>query len=430
MNRTRNTRRGSHVAALATLALFGSVVPAGAQVPATDGTEGRGGIPQASTPALVTGTITDESGNPLAVDLHLVAWPSESRVEAMEVGEAVPVTRVAETTSAEDGSFELRIDSATPMDEFSNDAGIVNFDIVSTGSEASATYSFSRRQIEAGNTAIWIDALQEPRGHEEPATLHLPIDVTMVVGGTSTETSTSSEEFDAAYQETLGSAPSDTNALPGTELLAIAPTLASSSGTCPVTLVKTYTAQWDLVGELYNYYSKGQYTYTTGANSVLGIGYSASGAYGSFKASGTASKSSTSTQGFPTYGEYAMRYLDTKFQYGLYAYYGYNGFYCSFLGYYARPYKFFGGVSARTVSTRPTATHCTSFASGSFFVTENATASTWSNGMKMGSQIGIDLSSRTGWTSAAKLRYDFTRASKACGNNNPPPSAARVVVKP
>jgi len=49
--------------------------------------------------------------------------------------------------------------------------------------------------------------------------------------------------------------------------------------------------------------------------------------------------------------------------------------------------------------------------------------------VKIGTVIGIDLSSQTGWNSETKLDYDFVRAGRLCGTDTYPGSAKRLVAK-
>ena len=65
-------------------------------------------------------------------------------------------------------------------------------------------------------------------------------------------------------------------------------------------------------------------------------------------------------------------------------------------------------------------TYCAYMASGTSFTKSLSTAVTWSNGAKLGSAIGIDLSSRTGFATDAKLTYSFSATRKLCGTNGYP----------
>lgn len=49
--------------------------------------------------------------------------------------------------------------------------------------------------------------------------------------------------------------------------------------------------------------------------------------------------------------------------------------------------------------------------------------------MRLGSFVGIDLTSRTGFNTQTKLTFNWLRAGKLCGSNDYPPTAARVVAK-
>lgn len=61
---------------------------------------------------------------------------------------------------------------------------------------------------------------------------------------------------------------------------------------------------------------------------------------------------------------------------------------------------------------------------------ETAKAVTWSNAVKLGSVIGIDLSGKTGFNSKSKISFRFTSKGSLCGTNSLSwPNAPTVVGK-
>lgn len=190
-----------------------------------------------------------------------------------------------------------------------------------------------------------------------------------------------------------------------------------------------YAPAWDLVGQLYisTTGATGTFTYTTGSSSTLGVGVSNSGMFGSFNASGTSTKSSTTTIGFPTVTSNQGRYFDTQFRYSRFgvSYCWPPG--CTVFQHSARATAFIGGTRTRSV-TAPSATYCTSYQAGSSFTKESSTAVTWSNGFEGAGIIGINLSSRTGYTSQAKVYFYFSSTRQLCGTSGYPTLTPRQLV--
>lgn len=63
---------------------------------------------------------------------------------------------------------------------------------------------------------------------------------------------------------------------------------------------------------------------------------------------------------------------------------------------------------------------------------DTTTQSTWSQGVSISNQIGINLSSQDGWTTSAALIYDLAVVAPVCGVTNWPnrnnPSAGYLQV--
>ena len=108
----------------------------------------------------------------------------------------------------------------------------------------------------------------------------------------------------------------------------------------------------------------------------------------------------------------------TQFRYGRY------GYWCDtqpgYLKYqvYARYWS--GGSSTYAPSTSPSAPYCVSNTANTTFTKSTTTADNFSTGADTSGSIGIDLSSRTGYTSALKLVFKFTSTRQPCGTNDFP----------
>ncbi len=101
------------------------------------------------------------------------------------------------------------------------------------------------------------------------------------------------------------------------------------------------------------------------------------------------------------------------------------------MGYEVRPYRFAAGSRLRNtsqVSTRPE--NCANNLKGSSYEEDRGLAFEWATGAKLEGLLGIDLSSRTGYTSSAKLKFDFVEPRLLCGSRGRPGNGSgNIVVK-
>lgn len=195
---------------------------------------------------------------------------------------------------------------------------------------------------------------------------------------------------------------------------------------CFSSVVATYNNRQHIVSEVYTGPSaEGRVTYTYGADSTVGVGFSVSGTYGSFEQSGTTTTSSSATVGFPVQGPGTVETMRT--------YFGWKKYHIqcsqpSYSYYQVKPYEFQAGI-LQVQGATPTANYCHSYPEGSYLIRSTGTAYTFSTGVKVSSVIGIDLSSRTGFASDASLRYDMIHNGRICGTNTYEGSAQRIVAK-
>lgn len=202
-----------------------------------------------------------------------------------------------------------------------------------------------------------------------------------------------------------------------TEMGACGTTLVSDLGQRSVWVGGTYVTTTGVTADL---------IYNASSSSTLGVGVSTGGSYGSFSASGSVSKSSSGTVNFAAHSSRQHAY--TYFVYGKF------GYWCdSRPGYYeykvmARSWA--GGSSVYTPSSAPTASYCTPNSAGSSFAKTTSTAYTFGTGADVSGAIGIDLSSRTGYSTQTQATFKFTYARKLCGTNAlPGGSPGRLVAK-
>jgi hypothetical protein len=347
-------------------------------------------------PVVVKGRLVDRRGVGVPGHLTLIAWPNQHQLAPLEVGDAVKLVPVGKAVAAADGSFVLRVDPAVPMRELAAPDGTVNFDLVADGDQGWSIMSFARRLVEGGDGTRWMSTVQEA----SPAAADV---LTVRLAMTS--------------QDPLSDAPEPAPA---------------TDRQCTTFVRDAWDGVLDTVGEVYTGpNTTGDLQYLSGATSTIGVGFSASGDYGSYEAGGTSTVSSSTEVNFPTQGQNRRTVFRTTFGWKLFELscfaYPYGPW--TSAGFEARAVEFQGGTQQYTAASAPSATYCTSYLAGSSFSKDTATAIQFSNGAKIGAFIGIDLSTRTGFNTNTKIRFTFINAGRLCGTNAYPPQAARVVAK-
>jgi hypothetical protein len=371
-------------------ALPASAEPAAPAAPAVDGAPAPYAAPAELLPLRavpITGDLVSSVVSPVPeTQLSLIAWgPDEELTE--DEGAEVRSLVVATTQASRGGTFRFIYDDTPEMAEFVDVDGNIDFTIEGTGVGEEFVYAFTRRYMAGPSIPV-------PPGPE----------VFIVNGVPSPEA-----------EPPIG----DGGATPGAPILM-----------CAYFKLKTYGPRWVTVGDATTTSGvTARLTYALGATSTIGVGVSASGAYGSFKVSGTSKVSSNVEIGFPSVTGVTGRQWKTQF---IFAKFGYR---CAvdpagkYRKYVVKAVEFAGGTQA-VVASIPAASHCTQYLAGSYYSTASQKAVTWSSGAGLGSDIGISLTSQTGFDSKTKLRFDFASKKKLCGTNALPPTAARLVAKP
>ncbi len=332
---------------------------------------------------VAAGRMVDARGRGVAGRVTLVAWPPADVLANAQDGESVRLLPVGKAIAAADGSFSVRIDPSAPIGEFADSEGNINFDLLAESSSATGTLAFSGRLSSAAGSRANLAS---------PGTAELSL--TVPLGGPP---------------------PAPGVPEPAEDKLPV----------CVSTVKATWNGILNFIGEVYTGpNTNGDLRYLSGADSTVGVGYSVSGTYGSWSQSGTTTTSSTSEVGFPTQGVNKLTVFRSTFGWKK------TQLVCAGqVSYSARPYQFQGGTYSYTASAAPSATYCTSYLDGSTYSKQGATAITISNGVKLGSVAGIDLSTRTGFNTETRISFTFVNNGKLCGSNGYPPQAARVVGK-
>jgi hypothetical protein len=347
-------------------------------------------------PIVVEGRLLDDHQRPIAGHLTLVAWPRMELLVPLGVGDGVKLVPIGKAVSGDDGSFAIRVDPGVPLGELLGPDGTVNFDLVGEADGRWAITSFPRRLVVAGGEPAWTSAAGDSRGSADVLDLTLRLrHGTLDHGG-------------------VGE--------PG----------PVTDRQCMTVVRAVWDGVLDTVGEVYTGpNATGDLKYLSGSTSTVGVGFSASGEYGSFESGGTSTVSSTSEVNFPTQAQHRLTVFRTtfgwkKFELLCFAY-PYGPW--TSASFEARAVEFQGGTYQYTAASPPSATYCTSYLKGSSFSKDTASAIQFTNGAKIGSFIGIDLSTRTGFNTSTKITFTFVNAGRLCGSNGYPPQAARVVAK-
>ena len=328
-----------------------------------------------STPVLVAGTVEGADGAPAAgVPVAIRVWPDSETLGKLPIGASVPTQIVGTAVTDGSGGYELRVDPSKSVSKLADRNGIVSFDVVAGSGEASTSFATTRT---AGELSTTTAAARTAKPSVSTVDLTLPASAAAAKG----------------------------------EAAAVA---------CQLKKLATYGPKWTVVGETYTHPgSTAAFTYTSGSSSTLGIGVSSGG--GAFTAGGTTSVSSTATLGFPTTPVNSARQWRTQFRYDKFT------DLCGHIS--ARPTAFLGGtgiVYAVTIA----ATKCVAQVPNTSFTKSTTTASTLSGGVDTSSDIGIDLSARTGFTTTAKVTYTFAQGGQMCGTTGfPGASPGRLAAK-
>jgi hypothetical protein len=338
-----------------------------------------------SQAATVTGHMFGAGGEAVQAGsvVELVAWPRNEDLARIPDGGRVSTRVVARAATGADGRFTLTFFQTESLRKFAASAGVGNFSLESSAGGLPYSYSLSRRIIPAGS----------------------PMAVAPDSAG--------ADFSDVNLRPLPGSAAARSNTADstsrGSEKVGQVP--------CGTVKIATLGPRWVQVGRAYTTTkTSASMTYSSGASSTLGVGASWNkGA--SFSQEGTNSVGSSSSVGMPTVKGYATRAWRSQFVYTKY------GSTCAGLGYYTKIWvkaTSFAGGSSYTTLKRPAATFCVRQAKGSSFIKDQSTSSTFKLGAGLTGDIGITLSSQTGYSASTSVRFNFSATRRLCGTRDYP----------
>ncbi|KPU46375.1 hypothetical protein OXPF_00170 [Oxobacter pfennigii] len=354
----------------------------------------------ANTP-VATGKIFKEDGvTPVAnATVQLYAWPSSDELEKLKEGDSFTRTPIGKTVSDKDGSYVLRIDPKADIEKSWSKFGSLDCEIVTLTDTGINSTSFSIMKA-------------DKEENKDKTKIIYPID-------TAYADKFNGEVYNGIYADiTLVPRPPK-DSFQSNDM---APAYSES-------LEEIYpVAQWVNVGNILigNSGYTEKFTFESGASCTIGVGFSLSGSYGSFSPSGTISRNSTSAVGFPLYSAPTARFMDTQFKFARWVCFPGDGTWY----YLVRAHQFAGGAQTSRETTIPTGGIKSSYAAGSSYIKQTNTATTWSNGARLNALIGIDLSSRCGYSSTSKLEFHFNSTGYLYGETDYAPiTNGRVWVK-
>lgn len=319
---------------------------------------GQGAEPRSAgrgAPGILSGQLTDAKGFgvPASSPLTMYVWPSNKVLAALKVGETARLEPIGNTTTDGAGNFTF-----TGLDLARRSEGEpVNVTVV--GSSSAGEYRYATT---IDPTSPLADMRVDASGAVAAAVAVKPV------------------------------------AVPG----AMA---AGSAGFCGTTVAAIYREVPAQVGATFVHAAgaSSRYRFTAGASTTLGVGTSGEGRYGTFEAGGTSSLTSDFSINFPTTKKGAYFHqayvIPKKLKNTCYTP---DGVPYTFW-YEVRATSYAGGGNTVKGTSFKTTKHCTGLGKGHTWEKNTTTAITWTGGLQTGRVIGLNLSSRSGFTNQSKV---------------------------
>ena len=389
-----------------------------------------------SSPVAVQGSVKTSNGSGPAsgAEVYLQAWPNAESLAQLEVGDFVAPTPIGKTVADASGRYRVRIDPNVDVEHLKSQLGTLDVEVVAMHDGDIVVHGFPIFAAERGQAADSQAVYVHPRTGEVLA----PMTAALVMGkpAATRRGGTVDEAWDDG-----GTPPNPADVGGDAEQPSTGggfTIMGHYNGSCPggEGLKTNFGLRAVNVGEIAiaAYGKKMRFTYQGAASSTLGYALSSTGGYGSWSASGTVSaersSGSTNTTTFPWYTNQNSRYLDTYFSYGKFCVQYYDSVHGVGHRYQTRRIRHEGGTNARSATIPATpSSYCVPYRlAGSTETKANTDAITWTNGAKLSGAIGIDLSSRTGFRTDAKMEFEFTTPGRLCGTHDTPNGTPRRLV--
>lgn len=335
------------------------------------------------------------------------AFPGAAVTKNLKVGDSFTLTEVGRAEIQFDGSYALSLDYDAVVQKSGTGGRPVNIDIVASTTDGTAVYS-DTALVDPGKKKLTVNAAATPTTKAAASTAGV---ATRSVAGTSQGLALDlavTSQSPAKLQEPAS--------------IAVAP-MASIPSNCK--MVKDLGNVWTVVGQTAATTTNAQQRiyYQEDATTTFGVALKVNGVY---TMSGTTTFQASTTVNFPIYTAIGARKHRTQFKYAeLSCTYGST----QIAQISARPIAFATGTDELWTTTPSTpASNCAPYLAGSGLNKKNTTASTFSNGVSIKSKIGIDLSSRSGYSATVRHWVNFTKPGKLCGVDGVPGDAPGLMV--
>ena len=351
-----------------------------------------------SSEIVAAGTALDDAGRavPTGTAVVLQAWPAASVLDALAIGESVKLSPVGAAVTDSAGRFELRYSDPELLRPYVSSAGLVDLEVVTTI---------------AGQPSVRALSYPAPASIL-PSVTAQEIELSGARNARPVDLRPGSTKIDVTPEGDAGDGTTDLDpAGVGTA------TTSVQEKTCVSAKIANLGSRPTIVGRAFTVTgATAKLTYTAGATSELGVGVSATGSKGSFNATGTSSVDSESVTGFPKSSGISGRIWKTDFRYAKFRVICTTGQNAQTM-YEARATAHDGGATASIPSAAPTvkSTNCKKYNADSDFTKSTTKATGFSGGVSITSAIGINLSSKTGYSTKASVHFHFSKTLRLCG---------------
>ncbi len=324
-------------------------------------------------PAYAHGTITG-AGPRNGVHLMLIAWPGQSAMGKVRVGQHVKTRVIGRATSSSTGTYSIH-----PTVQLKN--GLVNLEVVGRSSEAIGASSFGA--MIHGKKITSAAAASDASKGTVPANIHMI-------------------------------------ALPKSAVSAV-PQHPDIADCAPPVKIRELGRKMVDIGGLYSIgmpHAQISMTYSEGSTTTIGVAVSVPLSDSSFSLGGTFTETKSGEEGIPTQTGVEEN-MQTPYTFGLYSL-------CGGLMHQAQPEEWVAGSRGVTVLA-PKAQKCSDFFSkGGTFSTSDEKAGTFNAGVDLkNDDIDVNMSAQSGYDKDTSITWTFPKGGGfLCGTNNFPPKAA------
>ena len=323
-----------------------------------------------SGPVVASGVLRTADGKGRAGLIAVLAWPNEDALSRLNEGDSVPTPTVGWVATKADGSFAVRVAKGRINASHKNADGRVNFLAVGWTPENEGTLSFAA-PVDGTPSAdpIMLDAVS-PNSGLAPASAPEPNIITP-----------------CSYVQ-------KTTTYPWVEVGVTWPYGADTG--------------WMVVGSTHSF--------------TVGVGISASGDYGDWKANGT----STVSEGLSKTFSRSTAYVSWQLQHRYVKYQKYCGTVPQ-PDWMIKDIGWAGYNQSVTAPAQPSWAYCGRNDPGEWYRDSSSGSHlTTSAGVKLGPIIGLNLSFETNYGSDHKIGYYTAVVGKVCGSNDDPAWAEYV----